>query len=57
MIANGGYDAKQVREVVERWFAFINPDGFSGDSCYKGGCARSFENNGCGGMDDKNVVF
>ena len=57
VIANGGYDAKQVREVVERWFAFINPDGFSGDSCYKGGCARSFENNGCGGMDDKNVVF
>lgn len=57
LIADKGLDAQQVREAVERWFAFINPDGFTGESCYKGGCNRSFENNGCGGMDDKNVVF
>ena len=28
-----GANAEEVRTAVEEWFAFINPDGFSGDSC------------------------
>jgi len=58
LIAERGYDAEQVKEKVSEWFAFINPDGFSGDVCYtRGGCAKPFHENGCGGMDDKAVAF
>jgi nitrogen regulatory protein PII len=31
--------------------------GFTGDACFKGGCARPFAQNVCGGMDKDNVVF
>jgi hypothetical protein len=57
LIADQGYDADQVRAAVEGWLEFINPDGFSGDSCYTGGCSRPFYRNGCGGMDEERVVF
>jgi hypothetical protein len=50
LIARHGYDAEQVRAKVEEWVAAINPDGHSGDVCYKGGCGRPFRHNGCGGM-------
>lgn len=51
LITEHGYDATQVRESVQEWIGFINPDGFSGDVCYSpGGCARGFAENGCGGM-------
>jgi hypothetical protein len=57
LIANEGYDASQVKVAVEEWFDFIGPDGFTGDACYTGGCARPFHQNGCGGMNEKSVVF
>jgi len=57
LIADEGYDAEQVRAAVEEWFAFINPDGFSGDSCYTGRCALPFRANGCGGMNASDVRF
>ena len=52
----------EYRVVIQRidtseWFDFINPGGFSGDSCYTGGCGRSFAENGCGGMSSSRVVF
>ena len=57
LIVNKGYNAEQVQATVEEWFEFINPDGFSGDVCYTGGCFRAFADNGCGGMKQEEVVF
>ncbi len=57
LIVNEGYDADQVRTAVQEWLKFINPNGFSGDACYTGGCGRPFHRNGCGGMDEDRVVF
>jgi len=57
LIANEGLGVDDVKATVEAWIEFINPDGFSGDVCYTGGCNRPFAENGCGGMDDKHVIF
>ncbi len=57
LIAERGQGVQEVRNAVKQWIAFINPDGFSGDSCYRGGCGRAFSDNGCGGMDEKKIVF
>ena len=58
LIAEHQYDAEKVRQKVEEWIAFINPQGFSGDVCYSaGGCGRSFEHNGCGGMRPDRITF
>lgn len=56
LIAEKGYDADQVKEAAERWFAFINPKGFSGDVCYRGRCNLPWAEGGCGGMGEE-VVF
>lgn len=50
LIAEKGASAEQVRAKAEEWIAAINPDGFSGDVCYTGGCGRPMHQNGCGGM-------
>ena len=52
MIADYQCNAAQVTAKVAEWIVFVNPDGYSGDTCYTGGCERAFSNNGCGGMDD-----
>ena len=57
LIADRGLEAEQVRTAVAEWFEFINPQGFSGDSCYTGGCGRPFHENGCGGMKEDEIVF
>ena len=57
LIADEGLGEEGVKRVVAEWFEFINPDGFSGDVCYTGGCNRPFAENGCGGMDPENVRF
>lgn len=57
LIADLGYDAPQVQTTVEQWIAFINARGFSGDACYRGGCGRSFEDNGCGGMVAGEIIL
>lgn len=57
LITKHGYDAEQVRGKVEEWITRINPDGFSGDTCYTGGCGRPFEKNGCGGMNPRHVIW
>jgi hypothetical protein len=45
-----------VRQAARDWLAAAAPDGFSGDACYRGGCARPIHQNGCGGMDDRQVL-
>ena len=57
MIARQGASAEQVRAKVREWIAFINPKGFSGSACYRGGCPRPFSEGGCGGMDGGNLVL
>jgi hypothetical protein len=57
MIVNNGANSKQVRDKVQEWVKFIAPDGFSGDSCYRGGCGRPFNKNGCGGMKPEALTF
>lgn len=57
LIARKGYDAARVQEAARAWIAYVNPNGFSGDVCSTGGCNRPFAENGCGGMDDRNVAF
>ncbi|MFW6175262.1 MAG: hypothetical protein ACOC7L_00425 [Acidobacteriota bacterium] len=47
---------EEVRQAAQDWFHFINPDGFSGDVCYTGGCNRAFHENGCGGMNKDHPV-
>ncbi len=57
LIAERGAGVEEVRATVQEWMEFINPQGFSGDSCYTGGCVRPFHRNGCGGMNEAQVVF
>ena len=56
LIADQGYDAERVRKEVAAWHAEINPDGFSGEACFNGGCGRAFAADGCGGMDRHKLV-
>lgn len=57
LIARKGATAERVTATVGDWLAFVNPGGFSGDACDSaGGCARRFAHNGCGGMDEKNLL-
>lgn len=57
LIAQKGYNAVQVQAAAKAWITYVNPNGFSGDVCQTGGCSRSFAQNGCGGMDDRAIVF
>ncbi|MEJ2085808.1 MAG: hypothetical protein P8Y44_09040 [Acidobacteriota bacterium] len=57
LIAERGLGSEEVRTAVREWFEYINPDGFSGDSCYVGRCSRPFHDNGCGGMNEEDIVF
>lgn len=57
LIAEKGFGAEQVRDAVNTWIAAIDPSGFPGDSCSTGGCGRSFEEGGCGGMLESQLTF
>ncbi len=57
LVVEKGYDTDGVRTAVADWFADVNPDGFTGDACFTGGCGRSFARNGCGGMREDHLVF
>lgn len=56
LIAERGFDAEQVRKAAVQWLEFSNPDGFIGDACYTGGCGRSFDHDGCGGMSQNQIL-
>ncbi len=57
LITEKGAGVEEIRQAVREWTKFVNPDGFSGDSCYKGGCVRPFAKNGCGGMQASRLVW
>jgi hypothetical protein len=56
LVAKKGYAALEVKRAVTDWLAYINPGGFTGDACFKGGCKRAFAKNSCGGMDATQVI-
>ena len=56
LIAKQGYSAPRVRAAAQRWLGFINPNGFTGNACFTGGCNRPFSKNGCGGMEATRVI-
>ena len=53
--ANQNANAAQVRTAASAWLQFSNPGGYTGNACFTKGCNRSFEKNGCGGMDDRHI--
>jgi len=57
MLARHNASAAELKTAVEGWIRVINPAGFSGDACFKGGCERPFAKNGCAGMDHERLVF
>ncbi|MGA7617250.1 MAG: hypothetical protein WBX15_18960 [Thermoanaerobaculia bacterium] len=58
LVAKKGYNVAQVKETVQQWIHFVNPRGFTGDACFTdGGCQRPFNQNGCGGMSETEIVF
>jgi hypothetical protein len=56
LIQDHGATEAQVHAAATEWIAFINTDGFAGNACFTGGCARSFHDDGCGGMDAKRLT-
>ena len=56
LITQKGYGVDELRQAAREWLAVANPDGFTGDACHSGGCARPIHQNGCGGMDDRRVL-
>ncbi len=55
LIAERGYNSQQVRQAAIDWFKLTNPNGYTGDACYIGGCNRAFNQNGCGGMNERKL--
>src|SRR5215813_1226418 len=57
MIANRNASAAEVQAAAKDWLKFVNPKGYTGDICDSpGGCGKTFSNNGCGGMDERNLA-
>lgn len=57
LIVHQGADVASIQKAARRWIRFVNPKGFSGDACNTpGGCGRAFSSDGCGGMDERNLV-
>jgi len=47
----------EVQASIRGWLKFVNPKGFTGDICdAPGGCRRTFSSDGCGGMDERNLL-
>ena len=56
LIAEKGYGVEEVRQEVQRWMSATNPGGYAGNACYVGHCNRPFNTDGCGGMDERQVL-
>ena len=56
LIADKGYGVQQVRTEVQRWINSTNHGGYAGNACYIGHCNQPFKEDGCGGMDERQVL-
>jgi hypothetical protein len=55
-ISKYGANAQEVQQVVQSWLGYVNPmSGFTGDSCYKGGCSNPAHRGGCAGMEESKL--
>lgn len=55
-ISQYGANAQEVQQIVQSWLAYVNPEsGFTGDSCYKGGCGNPAHRGGCAGMEESKL--
>lgn len=58
-----GFSAIDVRTNVQAWLKIINPSSYAGSrdvsasACYVGGCGKPLNSDGCGGMEEKNLIF
>jgi hypothetical protein len=57
LLQEEGYSADKVKGSVQEWLAFTNPNGYSGNACFDGGCGRPFYRDGCGGMEEGKLVI
>ncbi|REJ84187.1 MAG: hypothetical protein DWQ36_17345 [Acidobacteria bacterium] len=58
IVEQGVTDPAKIQSEVESWIEEVKgPAGFSGDTCYTGGCGRAFHDNGCGGMRPSQLVL
>ncbi len=56
LITEKGQGVEQVRQAAVDWLAFVNPNGFSGEACTKGRCNRPTAHDGCGGMNEAELL-
>jgi hypothetical protein len=56
VISKHGADAKQLRGVVDTWMALVNPNGYTGNACHRGGCNGGLSGGGCGGMQEDKLT-
>jgi hypothetical protein len=56
LIAEKQYSAPMVKKTILDWLHSVNPQGFTGNACFTGGCNRSFAKNGCGGMNEQQLI-
>jgi len=54
-ISKFGANAAEVKQVTEAWMGFVNPNGVSGDACYRGGCNNAAHRGGCAGMEESEL--
>ena len=55
-ISKYGASAKDVQQIAQSWLSYVNPtNGFSGDSCYRGGCSNPAHRGGCAGMEESKL--
>lgn len=57
LIAKKHYNVAQVRTAASEWINFTHPSGYAGDACQKGRCQLPTTKDGCGGMNENNLVF
>ncbi len=56
LIVRGDARDAEVQKMATGWIRFVNGRGFTGNVCDSaGGCARRFADDGCGGMDERNL--
>ncbi len=57
LITEKDYDAAKVKKAVTAWVQYIYPNGYAGDACYQNRCEAAFHKDGCGGMNEQEIVF
>lgn len=57
LIAKKGYDAAKLKKAMHDWLKLTNGNGYTGDACYEKRCGQPFAANGCGGMNQDQLVF